>query len=43
VDDPELRRVGQGTLVACHFADRPGWSPTVTPEEFARSHEDGVR
>jgi oligopeptide/dipeptide ABC transporter ATP-binding protein len=43
VDDPELRPVGQGALAACHFADRPGWSPTLTPEEFARSHEDGVR
>jgi hypothetical protein len=42
VDDPELRPIGQGALAACHFADRPGWSQTLAPEEFARELEDGV-
>jgi oligopeptide/dipeptide ABC transporter ATP-binding protein len=42
VDDPPLRRVGDGALTACHFADRSDWSPDLSPSEFSRRIEEGV-
>jgi len=34
-DEPPLRRVGDGALASCHFADRPDWTPELSPADFA--------